>query len=187
MSHIVGYLEVSESCDRAGVLATIRSEAEHGGDGYFGGVKWHDEVKPLESRDAAEKWISDHDKGWYDDHAVRFCSYYKAKQTKKIEEYQSKIKETREKADKYVVEHSVRKQKAAYIGCGKCGSKIAKEYLRSEYCPVCRNDLRSKTTIDTLNGYEEKIKGLYAKIEEEKKKQKDAKVVLWLVKYEYHC
>ncbi len=187
MSHIVGYLEVSEKCNRTDVLSRIMEEAEREGDGYPGWVKWHEEVSPLENRDAAERWISDHDKGWYDDHAVRFYSYYKAKQTKKMEEYQSKIKETRDKADKYVVEHSVRKQKAAYIGCGKCGSKIAEEYLRSEYCPVCRNDLRSKTTIDTLNGYEEKIKSLQQKIEEEKKKQKDARVTLWLVKYEYHC
>ncbi len=187
MGHIVGYMEVSENCDRAGVLADIQFEAEREGDGYPGGVKWHDNVGPLGSRDEAEKWIRDHDNGWYDDHAVRFYSYYNAKTTKKMDDIRRRIGETSEKLAKYTKEHSVQKQKAEFIGCSECGSKLARNRLRGEICPVCGTDLRSKTTLETIKGYEDKIKSLWEKIEEEKKKQKNIRETLWLVKYEYHC
>lgn len=185
MGHIIGYLSEKENCNRAMVMLKIQEIAEQDGDGYPGRMTWHDRVEPLKNHDAAEEFIKAHDKGWYDDHAVRYFDYSRAKETKKISEYRAKIEETRAKQGEYAREHSVMKQKAAFIGCGKCGSKIAKEYLRSEYCPVCRTDMRSKTTIETLDRYQKKIDGLWKKIEEEKEKQTGE--VRWLIKYEYHC
>lgn len=37
-----------------------------------------------------------------------------------------------------------------YIGCKKCGSKLSSKYLTSNYCPLCKEDLRSATIIERL-------------------------------------
>ena len=185
MGHVVGYFSEKEKCDRKRVLADIVEMAERDGDGYPGAVKWHDEVAPLENRDAAEKFIQAHDRGWYDDHAVRYYDFSNTKETKTISEAREKINETTAKAAEYAKAHSVKNQKAAFIGCAKCGSKISKEYLRGESCPVCRNDLRSKTVLDTLVKYNAKVNALLEKIKKEKEKQTGE--VRWLIKYEYHC
>ena len=37
-----------------------------------------------------------------------------------------------------------------YIGCKKCGSKLSRKYLTGNYCPLCKNDLRSATVVERL-------------------------------------
>ena len=87
----------------------------------------------------------------------------------------------------YISAHSVRKFQAKYIGCQKCGSKINKEYLRGERCPMCNTDLRSETTLKKIEWYGEKIDEYHSRIEAEKRKQQNKAKIKWLVKYEYHC
>lgn len=185
MGHVVGYLSEKENCNRKLVMSAIVERAERDGDGYDGGVKWHDEVKPLANRDEAEAFIRAKDNGWYDDHAVRYYDYSGAKVTKKIGELQTKARELAEKRAAYEKEHSVRTFKAALISCHKCGSKLAREYLKSDRCPLCYTDLRSDTTLETLKKYEERKKEVLEQIEKEKQKQTGE--VRWLIKYEYHC
>lgn len=86
----------------------------------------------------------------------------------------------------YMHQHSVSALKASYIGCPKCGSKLAKEYLSGEYCPLCRTDLRSKTKQETLAKYQEKSKAIIKAIQAEEEKQRRNRKVRWLIKYEYH-
>lgn len=185
MSHQICYKVFNENVNRKAVLAAIQAEAERYGDGYSGPLKFHDEIQPLESRDAAEARIRSLDKGWYDDHAVRYIDHSEAKETKRMTEIRTRIRETREKANAYSAEHAVTSFKAEYIGCSVCGSKVARKYLRSSVCPVCRADMRSETTKKTLESYETKIRDLNDQLERERRKQ--AGKVMWLVKYEYHC
>lgn len=187
MSHQICYEVFNENVNRKAVLAAIQAEAERYGDGYNGPLKFHDEIQPLESRDAAEARIRSLDKGWYDDHAVRYIDHSEAKETKRMTEIRARIQETRDKMTVYRREHSVTNFKAEFIGCPNCGSKISRKYLRADNCPVCRADMRSETTKKTLAGYEAKIRDLNAQIEQERRKQTSARKVLWLVKYEYHC
>lgn len=184
--HNVNYLDRPENVDRSEVLEYIETVAEEDGDGYSGPIKWHTEIPPLESWEAAQKKIEKLDRGWYDDHAVRYYSYSNAEETKKIKDIKRRIKETQVKIENYTKEHSVLTFKSEFVGCKKCGSKIAKRYLRSERCPVCYTDLRSETTIKTLDGYKKKIETLLKSIEDEKKKQAGKREVRWLIKYEYH-
>lgn len=83
MGHNVCYVSTDENCDRKKILAQICEKANRDGDGYTGPLKWHDEIEPRTNRDAAEKWIRDHDNGWYDDHCVRYYDYSRATITKK--------------------------------------------------------------------------------------------------------
>lgn len=186
MSHNITFTSVPENVDRKRLLAGIQMEAEENGDGYPGAVKWHDELAPLGSREEAEAKINQLDRGWYDDHAVRYYWFGDAKETKRMTEIRARIQETRDKMTVYRREHSVTNFKAEFIGCPNCGSKISRKYLRADNCPVCRADMRSETTKKTLAGYEAKIRDLNAQIEQERRKQTSARKVLWLVKYEYH-
>ncbi len=186
MGHNVCYVSADENCDRKKILAQICEKANRDGDGYTGPLKWHDEIEPRTNRDAAEKWIRDHDNGWYDDHCVRYYDYSRATITKKIRELQDKHAALTLKMGEYMHQHSVSALKASYIGCPKCGSKLAKEYLSGEYCPLCRTDLRSKTTQETLAKYQEKSKAIIKAIQAEEEKQRRNRKVRWLIKYEYH-
>ena len=110
--------------------------------------------------------------------------------TKKAEELQRRIKETQDKAEKYARENSIHTHTSEFRGCKKCGSKISSAYIKSNYCPVCKEDLRPATTLETLKKYQEKISQLKKEIKEEEKKlqkkmEKQA-TIKWLVKIEYN-
>lgn len=184
--HNIDYITVPENVNRKELLSDIVQIARRNGDGYNGPMHWHDEIKPLESYEAAKERIKKLDKGWYDDHAVRYCDYNSAKQTSKMTEYRERIKKLQAQKAKYAEENSVRNFKADYIGCKKCGSKVSRKHLHTDFCPVCHSDLRSETTKTTLLNYDARVNELWDKIEEEKKKQTKARKVMWLVKYEYH-
>jgi hypothetical protein len=167
-------------------MAEIQRQARRDGDGYSSSMTWHDKVPPLESQEKAGEFIRNKDNGWYDDHAVRFLDYSNAKPTKKFDELKAKVEQLVADEKAYADAHSVHSFKAMHIGCPCCGSKLNKDFLTGERCPLCRTDLRAKTTIDKLAWYKAKRTELNEKIEAERRKQKDKAVVKWLVKYEYH-
>lgn len=185
MGHIIDYFTEPENCNKKEVEAEISAVARRNGDGWSGPMHWHTEIQPLKNYGQAEEWIERHDRGWYDDHAVRYMDYENAKPTKKMGEIQQKIRELQNDEMAYKQQHSVKKRKSEYIGCPKCGSKLFREYLQSEFCPLCRTDLRSQTTLDALANYHKRIEKAKDQLQEEKEKQKGE--VRWLVKYEYHC
>lgn len=39
--------------------------------------------------------------------------------------------------------------KAQLVGCKKCGSRLNREYLKSNFCPLCRADMRSETELQS--------------------------------------
>ena len=184
MGHIVDYFSEKENVDKREVEREIAAVARRNGDGWNGPMHWHPDVKPLKNYDEAEKWIQEHDKGWYDDHAVRYISHENVKPTKKMGEIQNKIQEIRMTKESYRLAHSVKNRKSEYIGCPECGSKLRREYLQSDHCPLCRTDLRSQTVLDALTGYDKRIKKAQEQLQEEKEKQPGE--VRWLIKYEYH-
>ena len=186
MGHNICHMTADENCDRRQIMNAITERANRDGDGYSGPMHWHVEVSPLKNREEAEKWIRDHDNGWYDDHAVRFYDYSDAEITPKIKELQQKHSALTLKIREYEAKHSVKNLKAAFIGCPECGSKLAKDRLHGNFCPLCLTDLRSKTTLDNLAGYRKKQAEICEKIKDEQEKQKSKAKVKWLIKYEYH-
>lgn len=78
----------------------------------------------------------------------------------KVIDYNKKISKIRKQKDKYLKEHSVKNLKAEYISCRKCGSKLKISLLKSDYCPLCNTDLKSKSVLEHIKEYDNKIKSL---------------------------
>ena len=141
---------------------------------------------PFENQEQAEAYIRERDNGYYAGYAVKFYDYSKAKNTKKMDELNAKIDETFKKRDEYISTHHVKDFKASFIGCSKCGSKLSRQHLNSDKCPVCYNDLRAESTLERIANFDKRIKEYQAKIKQEIQKQKDKADIKWLVKFEYH-
>lgn len=184
--HNIHHITCAEGVNRRAVLADIAEHAEQDGDGYSSRFTWHDEIPPYENYEKAEEAIRMLDRGWYDDHAVRFYDYSKATKTAKMAQYEAKIDDLLKAEREYREKHSINTLQAKYIGCPKCGSRLNKAYIPGECCPLCRTDLRSKTTQEKIAWYGQKMKEINGRIYAEKQKQKKKAVVKWLIKYEYH-
>lgn len=71
MSHSINYVDYHCSTSEAAILKDVNRWAfdPRETSGYHGNLKFHRDVV-CKTREEAQKWIEDHDKGWYDDHAV---------------------------------------------------------------------------------------------------------------------
>lgn len=115
---------------------------------------------------------------------VAFRDLESFNKTKRIIELKEKIESETEKKIRYGLDNNVKDQKADYIGCRKCGSKINKTYIQANRCPVCDFDLRSDNFKKRMAGYQEKIDKLTKELNEEKKKNAAKAPVKYLVMYE---
>jgi hypothetical protein len=73
MSHAIRHLDYHCSVSEKAILRDINSFAydREESSGYHGNLKFH--AEPVyKTRDEAQKAIEKLDKGWYDDHAVRY-------------------------------------------------------------------------------------------------------------------
>ena len=138
------------------------------------------------SFDDAEEYAESISNEWRRKHNIclPFKDTAESKETKKIVELKDRIRQTYEKRDSYIESHHVKSFKAAFIGCQCCGSKINREYLRNDHCPICRAELRSETVIKTIKSYDCKILNMEKKFQEEKSKQKlPVKYVVFYCEY----
>ena len=151
-------------------------------------IRWIDHI--CEDEDEARTYVESHDKGWYDQLAVKFRDYPKLEPTKTLLNLKERVKREKEKKENYMKMHSISTFKIEFIGCSGCGSKLKRKLLHGERCPLCSTDLRGKTTIDTIQRYNDNIEKLKKQIKEEEKKiqRKNIKKakIKWLVKIEYH-
>lgn len=76
--------------------------------------------------------------------------------------------------------------KSKFISCKKCGAKIPTEYLHSNYCPVCCEDLRPESLLSSISSMYERRDKLNEKIHEAMIKASKKAPLYWLVKIEYH-
>ena len=185
MGHEIKYIVCKENQSRQDIMDDIQSYARRHGDGYSSYVTWHEKVPPLDSYDEARAFI-EHDNGNYSDHAVRYYDYRNVPDSAKIKKIQVQIQELRTAKSEWIKSHSVKAQKAQYIGCSKCGSKLSKNHLHGECCPLCGTDLRSGYILEKIEWYDNKINMCYDAIQEERKKQKNKAEIMWLVKFEFH-
>ena len=192
MGHSISYLSAKKkenilpACEEYALYNTDRQENFDGS--YHGNMHIREDIPIQDDFEAACDKIREieGDKSYYDV-AVRYYDTSKIKKSKKIEGLEERIKTLRSKKTEYIEKHSVKLQQATFIGCKECGSKIAKKYLQGEYCPVCRKDLRSKTTLDRLVKFDDDIKALQKQIVDEKRKKKTSCPVKWAFKVEVHC
>lgn len=111
-----------------------------------------------------------------DDRGNSVYGKFKFPRSSKYISLETRLSKEIEKKNTYEKAHAVASFKAKLVGCECCESKINKGYLKkSNLCPVCGSDLRSKTTLETLDRYEKNISQLSREIKEEEKAMKTAK------------
>ena len=191
MGHAIEHYIYDVNTDKRKIESIMNERAREEGDYHSGlnqSIRWIDHI--CEDRDKAYEYIDSHDQGWYNQLAVKFREYPTGEPTKTLLTLKERVKKEHEKRNAYEKAHSVSSFKAEYIGCPNCGSKLKKSLLRTDSCPLCRTELRSKTTIETIQRYKENIKKLNTQIREEERKINQRNIqkskIKWLVKIEYH-
>lgn len=181
--HNIEYFDYKENIDQRKVINEVADYINRNGE--YGGedIRWCRETI-CSDRDEAKKWIEEHDKGWYDQLAVKYYSSINTK-TAKTEELDKKIKEA---YDIYLQRNNAcypKTRTSEFIGCGKCKSRLASKYLSGNFCPVCRTDLRPDTTLKAIAAAKTKWENAQ-KAKKEYIDKHSKKEVRWLVKIEYH-
>lgn len=147
-------------------------------------IRWLDSFPVYKDYEEAEKMIKQYDRGWYDCLAVRYYEPDMFFNNKKLEEFQSKY---RAALDAYHAKDVVWTQgiKAEYVGCRNCGSKLKRELVHTNRCPLCHADLRPDSTLKAVKASKERADKAQ-KLCDEYINQNAKKHVMWLVKIEYH-
>ena len=213
MGHAINTQVYEESVNKAELQASWDYEARmegylEGSSGLPRAIRWvQDPI--LSSQKEAEEWIESHDRGHYDQLAVRF---YNKKGTKRPNKTKAHIK-AEEKLKSLLAEkedferNPFAGRTSKTVGCKKCGCSFNHKALIDAhkhqrfgksgnlanrlYCPVCFAFLISATD-------QKRYKRLIERIEEAEKalKEQDSNYkkkcesvnfeIQWLVKTEYH-
>lgn len=193
MSHTIDYWVRSENVNKRAFEDDINDYVRQhtrgeGGHGLNNPIRWLDHI--CDNREDAHQYIRTHDKDCYDQLAVKFYDYPTLEPSKTTLALQERLRAEHEKRVAYAAAHAVSTFKAEYVGCPECGSKLKRALLKGNSCPLCHAEMRSKTTMETLQRYDANIKELQKKIKAEElkmqeKMRKQAKI-MWLIKTEYH-
>ena len=191
MGHSIGFYTVAkrkEIMQEALEHANCNVDRKENPSGsYHGNMTIHDDII-MDSFGAAEAKINELDKGWYDDHAVRFRDCASVKPTAAMLKLKDRIKRNDAAAVEYAKKNLVENRKSKFISCQECESKIAVSYLHgSNNCPVCRYDMRSETVKTRLAKFKEDSKLLNKQYKDLEKKLAAKAPIKWLVKVEVHC
>lgn len=191
--HNIEHYTYSENVNKSKVEAELNNHVSYetrreGGGGLNSPIRWINDI--CNSKEEAEVYIRNHDKGWYDQLAVMYREVPLGDPTKKIQDLKTKLNETRTKYNEMQRKVVFQDFKSDFVGCKNCGSKLSTKYLKSNGCPLCGNDMRSQTTLNSLARLKEKGIALEQQLNEEvnKVRMKNVKkgTIKWLVKIEYH-
>lgn len=197
MSHNIQHFTYPENVNKKKVEADLNNYVAH--EGWLEGTKGLD--KPIrwldvicDSEADAYDFIKQHDRGWYDSLAVRFHDMpHEARKSKKMSELRERLSIASVNYRQKEAEILLSKQKSEYVSCKKCGSRLNRAMLiqrfgtGSNFCPICKADLRSPTALKAIAAARERYQAISKQLEEEERKAaKASKVIKWLVKIEYH-
>lgn len=199
MGHIIDYGTYPEKVAKSSVQAGWNEVAK--GAGYIEGssglpnkIRWLDIT--LNSYEEAKEYIDKVDKGWYDCVAVKYknIDMSSIKPTKKLQELQDRYYRLEKEYKEMSSTVECRTFKSQLITCKQCDSKLNKDYMKSNKCPLCGNDIRSDTTKKRIKAKYDNLVDVRKQLELENKKLSTKKVkqvnnanIYWLVKVEYHC
>ena len=183
--HNIEHHTYPENVNKQKVYKELKNYVEHEcwqEGGSLEPIRWETGVI-LKSREEAEKWIESHDRGWYDQLAVRYEHPMTTNSnTKQFDEKIMKAYENYNSKESVVYPHT---RTSEFIGCSKCNSRLSRTHLNNNFCPVCNADLRPETTLKAIKAA--KLKWEKAQNEKREYLRKHAKKeILWMVKIEYH-
>lgn len=189
MAHNIEYFVYDENIKRDWVQQKLdhyvsMEDWQEGCKGLGQNIRWLESAGIMESDEEAQQYISDHDRGNYDQLAVRFYVYEQPDSS-----IMKSLEGRRSEALSAYLELQNRvwpaERKADYVGCRGCGSRLCRTFLKSNMCPVCKADLRSDTALRVVTA----AKARYDKADKAVKDYTNThgkKIVKWLVKIEYH-
>lgn len=197
MGHAIDFLQVEkrkEIMDAANEFARCNVDREENPSGLYFGPQMHihDDVI-CDSWDDAVKWINQHDKGFYDDHAVRYRK--STSPTATMQEKEQLIKRIQASRRDFLESAKLKNRKSEFITCPECGSKINIPALAKYFgedmhnCPLCGTSLWSNSTKERNASFVRRLKKAkqeYKKLEA-KHNRKSSKELGWCVKVEVHC
>lgn len=188
MSHNVEHFTFPKDVNKAKVQKELDNYVAHadwqeGCSGLYNNIRWLD-GKVYVNYDEAIDAIDKLDKGAYDQLAVLYYDVESVRDDK-VKELQAKSDELWKEYERRDDELYVERVKAEFIGCKKCGSRLARKFLYTNFCPVCKNDFRSETALKSIEAAKARAnKARTAVCDYMEKKAK--RNVRWLVKIEYH-
>lgn len=199
MGHLIEYFEYPKTGDikkdKEMIKEDVREWARYESDGgcYHGNLTFKPDAV-FEDYKEAREWLEMFE-GNYRDYAVLYMHYDENVINPKIKKLKEKIEILTEQRKAYKQKNLLSKRKSKTVTCPKCKSSLSIEYLtrydeQSHYCPLCNEDLLSKTVIERKNKFSRDIEEIKGKIENEIKKEakKQKKFNLqWIVKVEEHC
>lgn len=195
MGHSIQYYTFDINKDKKEILAIVNEDAIYNSDNRseLPSPIRYIENKVYEDEEAAMEAIENLDKGWYDQLAVKFYSYKKAKETKTISNLKVRIETHKTNLETYKNTNAIKNRKSQFAGCSNCGSKINKEYINDygynwNKCPLCNEDLSSNTVKKSIESKIAKIEEMSNSLKEmiKENNKKGAKTTKWLVKTEFH-
>lgn len=187
--HNIEYYEYPENVNQKKVQMELdhhvaMEDYQEGCSGLNGDIRWLNRLGVAKDRDDAERLIKLNDRGWYDQLAVMFYHPIRTQANQRLKTLDERENNARQA---YNAKNGVWAEslKAEFVGCRHCGSKLKRELIHTNICPVCRKDLRPDTTLAQVKAAELKWKKAQAehnsyRIDHSKKE------VRWLVKIEYH-
>ncbi len=204
MGHMVQYFDYAETVDKRWVQAecdhfAAMEDWEEGCSGLYNDIRWIESAGILDSYEAAEKYISLHDRKHYDQLAVRYYSYHSPERSKGLQNAEEAVNKA-ERA-RFALEKSINAaffaRKSEFVGCKGCGSKLSFKYLKmtsTTVCPLCKQSLFSETDTKRLKRADNKVIEMGRRLTEANKKEQaraikkfeKERTVRWLVKIEYH-
>ena len=144
--------------------------------------------KIFSSYDDAEDYLNSISNKWARNYNVMAAFYdtSAAKETKTMLLLKERINKEREKLKALEKSSDVRNFKSAYVGCPECGSKLNKNYINRNCCPLCGTNLTSETNKKRMQGYKDNIKKWEKDLTAACNKQKEKLPVRYLVMFEEH-
>lgn len=187
MSHNIEYGIYAENVDKKKVQTYWDQHAAHadrheGCTGLYQDIRWLPDICASEAD--AYDMIERKDRGNYDQLAVRFRAA--ATPSAKLKDLNARLGDTRNAL--FMLEQDIHYSHttAKFVSCKRCGSALSRTHLKSNFCPMCGNDLRPQSVRDKVARAKEKVKKLEQQIRDEEKKNNQKGKLFWLVKVEYH-
>ena len=125
----------------------------------------------FKSKEEGVKYLIDNAEKW----SGKFCPFVVIRDIDNISTTKATILLEKIKAEERALAETVDKTdvsnfKARLITCETCESKINRTYIKGSICPVCGNDMRSKTAIKTIENKRARIQRYKDKLYDEWKK-----------------
>lgn len=102
---------------------------------------------------------------------------------KRLLTLEKRLQDETSKRNAYYNAHNVQNLQAKYISCKRCGSKVNKDYIHNNSCPVCHNNMLSDTVQKRLDAFNARIDGLKASIVAEKERRAAKAPTRYLIVY----